>query len=70
MERIKRLKCNYKKENYTHNIHSENLENSYKTLHNLVDLVINFSENFKTFNPKYSKIKLLENKVEKIGKKP
>ena len=38
-----KLKCNYKKKLYTHNIHSENLENLYKTINTLVDLIINFS---------------------------
>ena len=64
-----RLKCNHKKDNFKHNIHSEDLENSYKTIKTIVDLIINFSENFnKNFNPNTYRIKRLEKKVELKGK--
>ena len=66
---IFKLKCNYKKELYTHNIHFEILETSYKTINTLVDLIINFSKNFKNFNLDFNKIKRLENKVKQIRKK-
>ena len=63
------LKCNHKKNNFKHNIHSKDLENSYKTINTIVDLIINFLENFnKNFNPDIYRIKRLENKVELIGK--